>query len=93
MLIDGLPQVVGERAPLRDVFIDEALAAAVPVMTAQILFALLPPKLASAMCFLDLLSSRWLYEFGEPFAIGRQHLYGPHVWHPVAHLVASMACA
>jgi hypothetical protein len=93
MLIDGFPQVVGGRAPLRDVFIDEALAGGVPVMTAQILFGLLPPRLASTMCFLDLLSSRWLYEFGEPFAIGQQHLYGPHVWHPVAHLLAVIACA
>lgn len=93
VLIDSFPQVVGGRCSLHDAFVDEGLARNLPVMVAEELFHLLPPKLRDAWCFLDLLSGRWLYEFGSPFTIGPQLLFGPHVWHPVENLVAVVVCA
>ncbi len=106
MLIDEqVPQAIGGRAPLREAFADEAIRAGLSLVDAQALFREVPIRLSQAECFFDRLSKRWLYEFGRPLKIQnwrfdsgrpvlvRRDVYGPHVWHPVAHLVSVTMCA
>lgn len=89
MLIDEvLPAVVGGRAPLARVFVDEGSAQGVEESLARTLFAEFPSRLRRADCFYDKLVKLWRYEFGAPFHCGYgRRLLGPHVWPEVRHLV------
>jgi hypothetical protein len=94
MLIEQqFPQAVGGRATLRDAFIAEATNKGSSASDAELLFTLLPVRLADAACFFDRVTDLWRYEFGRPFTLSGGALLGPHVWQPVTNLVSATRCA
>jgi len=94
MLIDQVcPEVVGDRAPLRQRFVAEALSHGMTNIVANELLAIVPPPLIDARCFFDKMTSIWRYEFGLPYEVGNGLFWGTHMWIPVHDLVTAISCA
>lgn len=93
MLIDRVfPEVVGDRTTLRQRLVTEAMSQGVEDAVANELVALLPVNLADAECFLDRMTGLWRYEFGVPYEIGQQLMWGTHMWVPIRSLVLALSC-
>ncbi len=88
MLIERLfPQCVGGKAPLRQLLLDAAGSFQITVQEAQILVQLLPSPLIDSLGFLDLSTELWRYEFGEPFVLNDQLIFGTHMFLPINELL------
>ena len=88
MLIDKLfPQVVGGKAPLRQLLLDAAATFGMTTQEAQTLVHLLPSPLIDSPGFLDTSTGLWRYEFGEPFILDDQLIFGTHMFLPVNELL------
>jgi hypothetical protein len=88
MLIDRLfPQCVGGKAPLRQLLLDAATSFEMAAQEAQILVQLLPRPLIDAPGFLDMSTGLWRYEFGKPFILNDQMIFGTHMFLPVNELL------
>jgi len=88
MLIDRLfPQCVGGKAPLRQLLLDAAASFGMPAQKAQTLIQLLPSPLIDSPGFLDRHTNLWRYEFGEPFILNDQLIFGTHMLLPVNELL------
>ena len=88
MLIERLfPQCVGGKAPLRRLLLDAAASFQITVQEAQILVQLLPSPLIDSPGFLDLSTELWRYEFGEPFVLNDQLIFGAHMFLPINELL------
>lgn len=91
MLIDTLfPQCVGGKAPLRQLLLEAAVSFEMAAKDAQILVQLLPSPLIDSPGFLDLSSGLWRYEFGEPFILNDQLIFGTHMFLPVNELLLAI---
>ena len=88
MLIDRLfPQCVGDKAPLRQLLLDAAASFGMAAQEAQTLVQLLPSPLIDSPGFLDMSTDLWRYEFGEPFILNDQLIFGTHMFLPVNELL------
>lgn len=88
MYIDSLfPEVVGDKAPLRQLLLDVAPSFGMASQVAQTLVQLLPSPLIDSTGFLDTSTSLWRYEFGEPFILNNQLIFGTHMFLPVNQLL------
>lgn len=88
MLIDRLfPQGVGGKAPLRQLLLDAAASFGMAAQEAQTLVQLLPSPLIDSPGFLDTFKGLWRYEFGEPFILNDQLIFGTHMFLPVNELL------
>jgi hypothetical protein len=88
MLIDRLlPQGVGGKAPLRQLLLDAAASFGMAAQEAQTLVQLLPSPLIDSPGFLDTSTGLWRYEFGEPFDLSDQLIFGTHMFLPVNELL------
>jgi hypothetical protein len=88
MLIDRLlPQFVGGKAPLRQLLLDAAASFGMEAQEAQTLVQLLPSPLIDSPGFLDMSTDVWRYEFGEPFILNDQLIFGTHMFLPVNELL------
>ena len=84
MLIDRLfPQCVGGKAPLRQLLLEAAASFGMSAQKAQTLIQLLPSPLIDSPGFLDTYTNLWRYEFGEPFILNNQLIFGTHMLLPV----------
>jgi hypothetical protein len=87
MLIDQVaPEVVGGRAALSDALRAEGAGARLERQAIDELLGELPPVLLGASCFLDRITGLWRYEFGLPYTVRDQLLWGTHMWLPVKNL-------
>lgn len=92
MLIERLfPQGVGGKAPLRQLLLDAAASFGMAAQEAQTLVQLLPCPLIESSGFLDTSTDLWRYEFGEPFILDDQLIFGTHMFLPVNELVLATA--
>jgi hypothetical protein len=88
MLIDRLfPQCVGGKATLRQLLLDSAASFGMAAPEAQKLVQLLPSPLIDSPGFLDMSTELWRYEFGEPFMLNDQMIFGTHMFLPVNELL------
>lgn len=91
MLIDRLfPQCVGGKAPLRQLLLEAAASFEMAAQDAQILVQLLPSPLIDSPGFLDNSSGLWRYEFGAPFILNDQLIFGTHMFLPVNELLLAI---
>lgn len=86
-------KVVAEKNTLRVRFLAEAATNGLAVDQANELFSLLPEPLANAGAFLDKMTSLWRYEFGLPYDIADELVWGTHMWAPVENLYAAVVSA
>lgn len=88
MLIDRLlPQCVGSKATLRQLLLDSAASFGMAEPEAHKLVQLLPSPLIDSPGFLDMSTEFWRYEFGEPFILNDQMIFGTHMFLPVNELL------
>lgn len=88
MLIERLfPQCVGGKAPLKQLLFEAATSFGIAAQEAQTLVQLLPSPLIDSPGFLDMSRGLWRYEFGEPFILNDQLIFGTHIFLPVIELL------
>jgi hypothetical protein len=88
-----LPQVVGEQCPLRDRLRVNASVIGWSEVRFKELIGIIPQPLLNSECFLDKLTGLWRYEFGIPYDIASQLVWGTHMWVPVDNLFATLSAA
>jgi hypothetical protein len=93
-LIDEIfPQVVGAKASLRDRLFQEFSLERASREEAERLLSAVPPPLLESGCFLDRMTGLWRYEFGIPYTVNQNLIWGTHMWVPVTHLLAALVAA
>jgi hypothetical protein len=79
--------MVGGLASLPDFLDAECRRRGMEQGVASELIDMLPRSIREAPCFLDRLTSLWRYDFGEPFVMGDQYVYGTHMYQEVETLL------
>ena len=85
--------VVGGKDTLRNRFLAEATRHGLSAEQGNALFSLMPEPLARAGTFLDKMTGFWRYEFGLPYDISDELVWGTHMWVPVETLYAAVSSA
>ncbi len=94
MLIDQVfPAVVAEKGALRDRLVSEAIAHGLTNDQANAILSDVPKRLVETGSFLDKRTGLWRYEFGLPFDIAGDLLWGTQMWVPVESLFIALNCA
>lgn len=87
MLIDYVfPEIVAQKSTLRQSLEASLLSQGRTTAEIQQLLAHLPSPLVDARAFLDRLTNLWRYEFGSPYVLNGELMFGAHMWLPVDHL-------
>jgi hypothetical protein len=87
------PELVGAIDTLPVKLREEAISRRLSETEADALMAALPQELAACGCFLDRLTGLWRYEFGAPHTVGRELVYGTHMWPLLRVLFEVLQCA
>lgn len=87
------PEVVAEKGTLRECLVAEAKARGLSNEDMKGIISIVPKVLIDAGAFLDKISNLWRYEFGVPYDIGKDLLWGTHMWVPVHCLFNALSCA
>ncbi len=87
------PAVVGAKDTLRNRVLAEAAARGLTEEQANALVSTIPEPLVNAGAFLDKMTGLWRYEFGLPYDIADELVWGTHMWVPVDTLFTAIASA
>jgi hypothetical protein len=71
----------------------EAKARALSNEDTKEIISIVPKTLIDAGAFLDKMTNLWRYEFGVPYDIGKDFVWGTHMWVPVQCLFNALLCA
>ncbi|NQW24544.1 MAG: hypothetical protein HQ475_14005 [SAR202 cluster bacterium] len=94
MLIEQVfPSVVSEKSTLRERLLAEALTRGISTEYTEKIESIVPKPLVNAGAFLDRLTGLWRYEFGVPYDIAENRIWGTQMWLPVEHLFNALFCA
>ena len=87
------PAVVAQKSTLKERLVAEAKARGLSNDDTKEIVSIVPMALIDAGAFLDKLTNLWRYEFGVPFNINKDFVWGTHMWVPVHCLFNALACA
>jgi len=91
MLIDEIfPQVVEDKSTLPECLEIEAKAQGFSDERTGEIVSIVPEPLINSECFLDKMTGLWRYEYGLPYKIAGDLVWGTHMWVPVKHLFAAI---
>ncbi|HLD08807.1 MAG TPA: hypothetical protein VJB68_02020, partial [Methylophilaceae bacterium] len=94
MFIDQIfPAVVAGKDTLRNRLLAEAAACGLASERANTMMSSIPEPLVNAGTFLDKMTGLWRYEFGLPYDIAEDLVWGTHMWVPVDSLFAAISSA
>ena len=94
MLIEIVqPAVVAKKSRLRKQLFSQAKACGAPKNCASEIISAVPKRLLNARAFRDSLTGLWRYEFGLPYEISDDLLWGTYMWPPVKDLYSALRCA
>lgn len=94
MMVEKIfPNVVGGKSTLRDRLLVEAKERGIKDEHMKAIVSLVPAMLIGATSFLDKMTNIWRYEFGVPYNIGKDLVWGTHMWVPVTYLFNALWCA
>lgn len=80
MIIEQIfPDVIAEKSTLRDRLITEARVLSIETAHANAIISVIPGALIGAPCFLDKMTNIWRYEFGIPYDIKEDLIWGTHM--------------
>lgn len=85
--------VVAEKGTLRERLLVEANARGVSREQMERIISIVPCALIGADAFLDKMTNLWRYEFGLPYELGKELVWGTHMWVPVTNLFEALLCA
>src|SRR5258706_4559142 len=86
------PEVIAGKAGLEERLVAEAIARGFDAESAIALAPITPANLLAAECFLDKMTGLWRYEFGFPYHLDGELVWGTHMWVPVGCLVSALSC-
>lgn len=87
-------QFVGGIAEFSELFTSIEILRGRDREAAAVLCQSIPISLREAPCFLDRMTGRWLYDFGEPIKTDSGYVWGVgKTWHELSILVDVVACA
>jgi len=87
------PAVVADKSTLKERLVAEAKARGLSNDDTKEIVSIVPKALIDADAFLDKLTNLWRYEFGIPYDIGSDFVWGTHMWVPVHCLFNALLCA
>lgn len=87
------PAVVAAKSTLHDRLLAEGEARGLPNEETKAIVSIAPKSLIEAGAFLDKMTGLWRYEFGVPYDIAENLIWGTHMWVPVEHLFTTLFCA
>lgn len=87
------PDVVADKSTLIERLFAEGKARGLSNKDAKAIVATVPKTLFEAGAFLDKMTSLWRYEFGMPYDIAENLVWGTHMWVPVENLFTALFCA
>lgn len=87
------PAVVADKSTLLERLFAEGKARGLSDEDAKAIVATVPKTLIEAGAFLDKMTSLWRYEFGVPYDIAENLVWGTHMWVPVENLFTALFCA
>lgn len=87
------PAVVAEKSALRERLFAEAKTRGLSNENMEEIISIVPNALVDAGAFLDKMTNLWRYEFGVPYDIGKDFVWGTHMWVPVHCLFNALSCA
>ena len=94
MFIDEVfPTIAAEKAAMRDRLVAVATGRGLTTEQAGAILCVVPEGLINAGTFLDKMTGLWRYEFGLPYDIAEDFVWGTHMWVPVDYLFAALYCA
>ncbi len=94
MLIEKIdPAVVGEKSTLLRCLYAEGASRGISDEDTRAITSIVPKPLIDAGAFLDKRTELWRYEFGVPYDIADNLLWGTHMWVPVKSLFTALFCA
>ena len=85
--------VVAQKSTLHERLRAEAKTRGVPNEDIEEIISIVPTALIDAGAFLDKLTNLWRYEFGIPYDIRNDFIWGTHMWMPVYCLFNALSCA
>lgn len=87
------PVVVAEKSTLHKRLLAEGKARGLSNEDTDEIISIVPKTLIDAGAFLDKMTNLWRYEFGVPYDIGKDFVWGTHMWLPVHGLFNALLCA
>jgi hypothetical protein len=87
------PEVVAAKSTLRERLFAEGKARGLSNEDTKAIVSIVPKTLIEAGAFLDKMTSLWRYEFGVPYDIAENLVWGTHMWVPVKSLFTALFCA
>jgi len=87
------PAVIAQKSTLREQLIEESKGRGIKSLFMDDIISLVPKALIDSPAFLDKLTNLWRYEFGVPYDIGKDFIWGTHMWVPVYCLFNALLCA
>lgn len=87
------PAVVAEKSTLYARLFAEGKARGLSNEDTKTIVSIVPKTLIEVGAFLDKMTSLWRYEFGVPYDIAENLVWGTHMWVPVESLFTALFCA
>lgn len=84
---------MAEKCTLYERLLAEAKARGLSNEHTDDIISIVPKTLIDAGAFLDKMTNLWRYEFGVPYVIGKDFVWGTHMWVPVHCLFNALLCA
>ena len=94
MLVEQIcPDFIAEKSTLRKRLFAEGKDRGLSKEDIREIISSVPQALIDAGAFLDRMTNLWRYEFGVPYDIGENMVYGVDMWVPVHCLFNALTCA
>jgi len=94
MLIEKIfPAVVAEKSTLLKCLFAEGEKRGLSNEDTEAIVSNVPNTLIETGAFLDKMTGLWRYEFGVPYDIAKNLVWGTHMWVPVESLFTTLLCA
>lgn len=94
MLIEKIfPAVVAEKSTLLKCLFAEGEKRGLSNEDTEAIVSIVPKTLIETGAFLDKMTGLWRYEFGVPYDIAENLVWGTHMWVPVESLFTTLLCA
>lgn len=87
------PAVVADKSTLLERLFAEGKARGLSREITKAVVSVVPEALIKAGAFLDKMTNLWRYEFGVPYDIAENLVWGTHMWVPVKSLFTALFCA
>ena len=87
------PGVVADKSTLIERLFAEGKTRGFSLEDTKAILSIVPKTIMESGAFLDKMTNLWRYEFGVPYEIAENFVWGTHMWVPVESLFTALFCA